>query len=386
MRVHPDHPVRDPLQPGHLLGEQGRVAALPAVAEHHHHGAAGHPALAPAVQEDPERLAQPGAAGPVGHGLAGGDQRPLGVALPQRPGQVGEPGADREVLHHAALAAQRDGQPVREPQQRVGVLLIEPDTSTNNTTRRGLMPRRRQLDRGRARPSGAGCCAASGARRPRRGARPGAAPTPRGGRVQGREHRGERGLLGATELGDVTVPQHLGGAGHRGQGVGVVVGGGAVALVLSERRLDQLGLLGPRPAARPRPSLAREPGVEDLVVAGEVVGAAAERGPAGPVRRLPVTEVDQMPADLLDPFLPSWDPFAKTIQAKYERWYGNEITSCLVFQVSNVSTWFHRGSIIPLLLYEYFLYQRQNLYIYFHDYLRYNKNRAGASGVADYLH
>ena len=38
-----------------------------------------------------------------------------------RAGDVGEPGADGERLDHAALRPQRDGEPVREPQQRVGV-------------------------------------------------------------------------------------------------------------------------------------------------------------------------------------------------------------------------------------------------------------------------
>ena len=70
VRVDPDDPVRDPVQPGHLLAEQRRVAALPAVAEHHHDRAAGQAALAPAVEEEPQRLAEPGAAGPVGHRLA----------------------------------------------------------------------------------------------------------------------------------------------------------------------------------------------------------------------------------------------------------------------------------------------------------------------------
>src|SRR4051795_11736609 len=82
VRVDPHDAVRDPLQPGHLLAEQGRVAALPAVAEDDDHRAAGHPTLAPPVEEEPQRLAEAGAAGPVRHGLAGGDQRPLGVADP----------------------------------------------------------------------------------------------------------------------------------------------------------------------------------------------------------------------------------------------------------------------------------------------------------------
>ena len=71
VRVHPHHAVREPAQPAHLLAEQRRVAALPAVAEDHDDRAAGHPALAPPVEEEPQRLPQPGAAGPVRHRLPG---------------------------------------------------------------------------------------------------------------------------------------------------------------------------------------------------------------------------------------------------------------------------------------------------------------------------
>ena len=83
MRVQPDHRVGEPGQPVHLLAEQGRVAALPAVAAHQHHRPPGHPALAPAVQVRLQYLAEPGPAGPVRHHVTGRAQGQLGVAVPQ---------------------------------------------------------------------------------------------------------------------------------------------------------------------------------------------------------------------------------------------------------------------------------------------------------------
>src|SRR6266540_4640366 len=74
VRVHPDHPVRQPAEPAHLFGEYVGVAAFPAVAEHHDDRAPGHAALPPAVQERLDRLAQPGAAGPVRDRASAGDQ------------------------------------------------------------------------------------------------------------------------------------------------------------------------------------------------------------------------------------------------------------------------------------------------------------------------
>ena len=80
MRVHPDDAMGQPVQPGHLVAEQGGVTALPAVTHHDDDRAPGHPALAPPVEERLQRLAQPGTAGPVRHRLPRDQERPVGVA------------------------------------------------------------------------------------------------------------------------------------------------------------------------------------------------------------------------------------------------------------------------------------------------------------------
>ena len=85
VRVDPDDAVREPVQPGHLVGEQARRPSFPAVAEDDDDGAPGHAALAPAVEERLARLAEPGAARPVRHLLPRLAQRGLGVPAPQGP-------------------------------------------------------------------------------------------------------------------------------------------------------------------------------------------------------------------------------------------------------------------------------------------------------------
>ena len=51
VRVDPDDAVREGAEASHLLLEKVDATALPAVAEDHDHGAAGHAALTPAVEE-----------------------------------------------------------------------------------------------------------------------------------------------------------------------------------------------------------------------------------------------------------------------------------------------------------------------------------------------
>ena len=67
-----------PCQPFHLLAEQRRVAALPAVGHDHHDGASSQPSARPAVVELLDAGAETGAAGPVrrrGHRRPQGDRR-----------------------------------------------------------------------------------------------------------------------------------------------------------------------------------------------------------------------------------------------------------------------------------------------------------------------
>jgi hypothetical protein len=63
--VDPDYPVGEPFYARHLLREHVHVAAVPAVGEYDHHGAAGHAALSPAVHELLDGVAEAGSAGPV---------------------------------------------------------------------------------------------------------------------------------------------------------------------------------------------------------------------------------------------------------------------------------------------------------------------------------
>src|SRR6476469_8620303 len=64
--VDPDDAVREAGESLHLLAEQLRVAALPAVAGDDDDRAPGRPTLAPEVEEGAQRLAKAGAAAPVG--------------------------------------------------------------------------------------------------------------------------------------------------------------------------------------------------------------------------------------------------------------------------------------------------------------------------------
>ena len=69
-RVHPHDAVGEPRQPLHLARHERGVAALPAVGQDHDQRAARHAAAAVAVVELLQRVADPGAARPVGRGAA----------------------------------------------------------------------------------------------------------------------------------------------------------------------------------------------------------------------------------------------------------------------------------------------------------------------------
>ena len=209
VRVHPDHAVREPAQPRHLLAEQRRVAALPAVAEDHDDRAAGHPALAPAVEEG---LAAPRPAGcrrtsrgrvrPAAASARSGSRRRS--ARVTRVSRV--PSVNTSV--DAGAAPHHD---VGEAQQRVGV------GSSSRTRRPAARPRGRR-DRSRRRQHAR---LAVGAQRRAQGApgvggaAPGGGRRRRDGRVGGRGAAARTGprrcvALGQRQLGDVAVAQHLG--------------------------------------------------------------------------------------------------------------------------------------------------------------------------------
>ncbi len=105
-------------EPVHLLTEQAASPRSQPSLAIDHDRAPGHAALAPDVEEGPQRVAEAGAAAPVRDGVAGGAQRQAGVAQPQLPGHPGEPGAEGEHLGRGGRRA--DGR-MAEAQQRVGV-------------------------------------------------------------------------------------------------------------------------------------------------------------------------------------------------------------------------------------------------------------------------
>ena len=88
-RVQPDDAVGEPREPRHLLGEEFRVADLQAVRADDDDGAAGEAAVAVAVEERLQRLADPRAAVPVEHLGRGAAQRLVRVGAGERARQRG---------------------------------------------------------------------------------------------------------------------------------------------------------------------------------------------------------------------------------------------------------------------------------------------------------
>ena len=178
-RVDPHDPVGQPAQPLHLASDQRRVAPLPAVGQDHDDRAARHAAPAVAVIERLERVADPGAARPVGRGRRGALDRALGIARAERARQAGQAGGE-----HERLGVRR-----RRRRRRSG-------TGGTRGRRAPSSPRCRTASRsaggrsaGAAGPAGsgrrrcAGCPGASGAcRSARRGGRAGPAGAPHRGR------------------------------------------------------------------------------------------------------------------------------------------------------------------------------------------------------------
>ena len=110
-------------------------------------------------------------------------------------------------------------------------------------------------------------------------------------RVERADHRVEQGLLVGLELRHVAVPQHLDVARRGLHDVGRRLPAGLAALPHRQGRADLARLL---PRHRARQLLARaEPRLEDVVVAHQVVRAAAQRRPARPEGRLGVVGADQ---------------------------------------------------------------------------------------------
>ena len=171
---------------------------------------------------------------------------------------------------------------------------MEPLTSTSSTTRRGRVPRRRQaISAGLAEVAQR---VAQGARRVELAAVPAAVPgrtTHRRVQRQPHEHRRAAGASpprrGWRRRGAGGPPPPTPSRGPRPPSS---VSPAPPAPSASGSRCAVAARDASRCWARGSPSRGVEPRREDLVVAGEVVGRPAERGPAGPVGRLPVVGAD----------------------------------------------------------------------------------------------
>ena len=105
------------LEARHFPGQELRVAAIPAVGnEEGYRAAAQHPP-GPAVVESLDRLADAGAAGPVGDGVGYLAYRPIYAPMRQMAGDAGQAGGEQEGLNRRAGG----GNGVDEVQQHPGV-------------------------------------------------------------------------------------------------------------------------------------------------------------------------------------------------------------------------------------------------------------------------
>ena len=160
-RVHPDDPVDEPPEPGHLVAEQVGLAALEPVGADHGDRAADRRALAPAVQQLLERRADPRAALPVLDEVADLAQRAVGVLRAERPRHAGEPGPEAE--HLDAPAGRHRGE--RELHQRPRVRRHRARDVEDQHERAGPRAHGRATRARTARPACGATGAASGARR-----------------------------------------------------------------------------------------------------------------------------------------------------------------------------------------------------------------------------
>jgi predicted Rdx family selenoprotein len=117
-RVEPDHPVGEPAEPGHLLGDDRRIPDLEPVGADHHHGASRHPPVTVLAQEALERFSDPGPAVPVEDLGGRAAKRLVGTSVREHRRDAGEPGAEAEGLPVPVGAERR----VREDEQRSRVV------------------------------------------------------------------------------------------------------------------------------------------------------------------------------------------------------------------------------------------------------------------------
>ena len=147
VRVDPDDAVGQPGQPAPSARRAASASprSQPSLRDDDDRAARG-AALPPAVEERLQRLAEPGAAGPVRDRLAGRAQRQVGVAQPQRRVTRVSRVPTVNTSAGSADAARPRG---RTAAARRRTAHIEPETSSSSTSRRGRAPRRRHRQRRR---------------------------------------------------------------------------------------------------------------------------------------------------------------------------------------------------------------------------------------------
>src|ERR1051325_801782 len=118
--VEPDEAAAAALEARDLAAQHGRVAAVPAVADDERQCAMAEDAAGPGEVEGAQRVADPRAAGPVGHGVRHLTQRAVEVALAELARDARQARGEDERLH---LLLQRAGQAVGEEQQQPRVAL-----------------------------------------------------------------------------------------------------------------------------------------------------------------------------------------------------------------------------------------------------------------------
>ena len=284
VRVDPHDPVGEPAQPGHLLAEQRPRRRAPSRREAiTDDRAARHAALAAAVEE---LLAAPRRAGCRRSSRAWRADAAASAASGSRwrSSRVTRVSRVPSGEHLGAARRARDRRRARSAAARRRTGAIEPLTSTSSTTRRGRVRVRRCRSRADLAAARAASRARSGAGR----AGPGAArrePPRARGAPPARRSSGDQpvhlGPLGGGQPGDVAVAQHLGRRWpSRGHGVGLAarLPPRAASGARPARTASTVGGPARRPGGPRRRSRRRSSGRS-----GQVVGAGAQREPAGPV-------------------------------------------------------------------------------------------------------
>src|SRR5579859_4908953 len=96
--VQPDEAVGRTAQMHELCGQQRRVSAIPAIADHDHNSAVAQDATRPVAIERCKCLADTSAAAEIVHALADGVERSIQVAMSQEPGDPSEAGRENKSL------------------------------------------------------------------------------------------------------------------------------------------------------------------------------------------------------------------------------------------------------------------------------------------------